>query len=121
MFAHSTSSKWFLANTDWQYPISEDGEIKYFKTTRHTGKNSFLKMFFPPPRPRSCVYSTDARQERSNSGITHCGNKYQKKIKKMWKKIFFSGQDLNVGLVACYFCSLFFFPSDGAHSTNGFR
>lgn len=60
------------------------------------------------------VYSTDAKQEieRSNSGITHCGNKYQKKNLFPHFHDFgifysFSGQDLNVGLVACYFCSLF--------------
>jgi hypothetical protein len=72
-----------LANTDWQYPISEDEEIKYFKTTRHTGKKySFLKMAFfsfSPPQIL-CVHSTDAKQKRSNSGITHCGNKYQKNL-----------------------------------------
>lgn len=67
-------------------------------------------MFFPPPRSRSCVYSTDARQERSNSGITHCGNKYQKKIKKMWKKIFFFGAGFECR-VGCLLFLLSFFSS----------
>lgn len=82
----SSSSLFFLANTDWQYPISEDGEIKYFKTNKAHGKKFILKNGSDPV----CIQQMPGR--RSNSGITHCGNKYQKKksFSTFWR--FFRGR-----------------------------
>lgn len=112
MFAYEIFEfAFFLANTDWQYPISEDGEIKYFKTNKAHGKKFILKNGSDPV----CIQQMPGR--RSNSGITHCGNKYQKKnLFPHFEDFFGAGFECRVRL----FCSPSHLLYAAAHSTNEF-
>lgn len=86
----------FLANIH-RLPISD---FRQYGDEKKNSAFSFLKIAF---KILCLLHSTDAKQRRrSNSGITHCGNKYQKRF------YFGAGFECRVVIFALFFSSFVF-------------